>query len=79
MTEVSAFFDQYECGPAYPPGIKRRCASTLIRQGVDSMEQLLNMSPEDILRLRDVGAKCQALILAVLQQYQITMELEERA
>ncbi len=51
------------------PGVWRRAANALLRNGIASMESLCELSESDLLRIRNFGRQCLILTLNVRKQF----------
>ena len=67
--ELATYFTGCGHVPKDQAHVMSRCVNCLWRHGIESMEQLADMSPEQLKRVRNLGEKSMKLALHVAKQY----------
>ena len=65
--DVTMYFTTH--GRDAPNGVLKRTVNGLIRGGIYTMGELLNKTPEELARVRNIGAKCLEFIYLMRDRY----------
>ena len=68
--DISTYFNAHtpRAAPGAPPPLVRT-TNAVIRSGINTMDELLAKTPEELLRIRNAGVKCLELIYLMREKY----------
>ena len=65
--DVTMYFTTH--GRDAPNGVLKRTVNGLIRGGIYTMDELLNKTPEELAKVRNIGAKCLEFTYLMREKY----------
>ena len=68
--DIRTYFNEHASrgDPGAPPPLVRT-TNAVIRSGINTMDELLDKTPEELLRIRNAGEKCLELIYLMREKY----------
>jgi DNA-directed RNA polymerase subunit alpha len=69
--DIKTYFSEHQ---PKAPRITVRCINALVRGGINTMDELCERSDEQLMRVRNLGAKCFEHSVLLREQYKIEIK-----